>query len=121
MPGGVARGLPCFSLLAREGKPVTDTLIEPFIDSEDVARLTGLSIRTIWRMARDGRLPPSISPTNRRFRWRRADIDAWLSARPADPLADLLKRAAALAPAGPVREWLLKMSQEGETVPPPAA
>jgi excisionase family DNA binding protein len=99
---------------------VSAPLIEPLIGPAEAARLAGLSIRTIYKMAEDGRMPPRAGPSSRRLRWHKSDIERWLSARPTDPLADLLRRAAALAPGGPVREWLLKMSQDGENRPPPA-
>jgi predicted DNA-binding transcriptional regulator AlpA len=91
---------------------VPPTALEPLLDVEAVSRLTGLSTKTIRVYHATGRMPPSECPSPRRLRWRRETIDAWLRREPGK-LAVLLRRAAALAPEGPVRDWLAKLAEEG--------
>ena len=46
--------------------------------------LLGVSRTTLWRRVRDGDLPPPLrlgGPQSRAVGWRRAEIEAWLTAR----------------------------------------
>lgn len=42
----------------------------------------GLAFSTIWRMRQRGEFPEPVQLSPNRVGWRRADIDAWLAARP---------------------------------------
>ncbi|WDI43367.1 helix-turn-helix domain-containing protein [Bremerella sp. P1] len=46
---------------------------EILMDSEQVAAVLGVSIKTVRRMRKDGRLPP-FKRIGRLYRWRKADI-----------------------------------------------
>jgi excisionase family DNA binding protein len=48
--------------------------LSPMLGIEDVAPLLNLSRATVWRMARDGRLPGRLIGS--RWRFRREDIAA---------------------------------------------
>lgn len=50
-----------------------------------VKERTGLGRSTIYRMMALGQFPRSLQLTARAVGWRRADIDAWLAARPPAP------------------------------------
>ena len=56
-----------------------------------VEELTGLSTPSIYRLMKVGEFPRPVRIGQRAVRWRREDVDAWLSARPAMP--ELLTRA----------------------------
>jgi len=45
----------------------------------DVADLLGVSERHIWKLERTARLPKALK-VGRCVRWRRADIESWVSA-----------------------------------------
>jgi excisionase family DNA binding protein len=47
---------------------------------DEVAQLLGLSRRTVWRLRSTGRIPAPVR-IGRSVRWRRADVDEWISAR----------------------------------------
>ena len=49
------------------------------IDAKAVALLTGLSVRTVWRFASCGKIPPPLPVGGRRL-WRRAEIVEWVAA-----------------------------------------
>ena len=53
--------------------------IESLLDVAHVARLTGLSPRTIWKMLEDGRTPKPVR-IGRAVRFRASDIDFWIKA-----------------------------------------
>jgi predicted DNA-binding transcriptional regulator AlpA len=46
-----------------------------------VAAMTGLSVRTIWRLRRLGKFPEPIQLSERRLGWRRRVIRQWLADR----------------------------------------
>ena len=52
--------------------------IERLLKVEDVAKLTGLSPRTIFRMIGDGRMPDPVRINQRAVRFRASEIDQWL-------------------------------------------
>lgn len=49
------------------------------IDAVEVSRLIGMSARTVWRLKDAGKMPKPVS-IGRRVRWRRAEIDEWITA-----------------------------------------
>ena len=63
-----------------------DGLVQPpvtkftpdLLTTRDLASYLRVSPRTVQRRAAAGELPPPISVSSRRARWRRCDIDEWL-------------------------------------------
>ena len=49
------------------------------IGVKEIARRTGLSERSVWRLRDSGALPPPLR-FGRLVKWRDADVDAWLGA-----------------------------------------
>jgi len=47
---------------------------------KQVARRLAVSVRSVWRYARAGRLPAPLYPTPRSPRWRLADLERFLTA-----------------------------------------
>ncbi len=63
----------------------TELLGEPTLSSEQVARFLGVSVRYVWRLAREGELP---SYKLRKYtRFRPDDVAAYLEARRVGPRA----------------------------------
>jgi excisionase family DNA binding protein len=50
------------------------------IRAEEVARLVGVSTRTLWRLVNAGEFPRPIH-VGRNTRWRAADVEGWVSRR----------------------------------------
>jgi excisionase family DNA binding protein len=50
----------------------------PLLDVKEVARLLGCSTRHVRRLADHGQLPPPVK-LGALVRWRRSDIDSWIS------------------------------------------
>src|SRR5262249_18397909 len=107
-------------LTTREKRTVAPTCLEPLVTAEDAARLAGVQVRTIYKWAAAGRMPPPVGPSSRRLRWRREGISSWLAARPADELEGLLERAAALTKDEAVKNWLLALVRGEDAGPVPA-
>ena len=57
---------------APDGKPL-------LLRVGEVAQLLGISERSVWRMQSAGKLPAAIRLAGS-IRWRRAEIEAWVSA-----------------------------------------
>ena len=55
---------------------------EHMLRRRSVERMTGLSKSTLYRLIRQGRFPPPLRLTRKAVRWRRAEVDEWLSGRP---------------------------------------
>jgi excisionase family DNA binding protein len=53
------------------------------LTSKQVARRLCISVRTVWRLLQRGTLPKPLRYSRKLVRWRRADIDGFLSANPA--------------------------------------
>jgi excisionase family DNA binding protein len=47
---------------------------------KQVARRLAVSVRSVWRHVRSGRLPAPLYPTPRAPRWRRTDLERFLEA-----------------------------------------
>ena len=47
----------------------------------DLAELLGISISTLYRLERQGTLPPKVRMSSRVSGWRRADVEEWLRGR----------------------------------------
>ena len=47
---------------------------EPILNAEEVAKILGLNIRTVYVMATDGRMPASRLPGSRKFHFRLEEI-----------------------------------------------
>lgn len=43
-----------------------------------VARVLSVSRTTLWKMRKEGRLPPQIRVSDRRVAYRRADVEDWI-------------------------------------------
>lgn len=57
-----------------------DTPLEAkLLTVKQLAAVLNLSTRTVWRMHSEGRIPPSVR-LGRSVRWRRDEIDEWISA-----------------------------------------
>ena len=54
------------------------------LDVRQVAELLGVHVRTVWRMAATGEIPPPIKLSERVVRWRLSDLERHIQkARPA--------------------------------------
>ncbi len=64
-------------------KPPPTTPPEPTIllDSDALARLLSVTVRTIWRLVKKGDLPAPVRLGDKFARWFRADMLAWLEER----------------------------------------
>jgi predicted DNA-binding transcriptional regulator AlpA len=51
---------------------------DDMLSARDVARLTGVSLRTIKRMVGDGRFPKPIHLPPRRIGWQAHEVKAWI-------------------------------------------
>ena len=54
--------------------------LESLLTIADVARLTGLSARTVRRLVQRRTIPPPIRVAGRSVRFRASEIDEWLRA-----------------------------------------
>jgi excisionase family DNA binding protein len=59
--------------------PPDSAPLAALMDVRGVAALLGCSPRHVFRLADAGQMPPPVR-VGRLVRWRRADLDAWLSA-----------------------------------------
>lgn len=50
----------------------------PVLDVRAVALLLGCSARHVFRLSGEGKMPPPVR-IGRLIRWRRSDLDAWIS------------------------------------------
>lgn len=62
----------------------TKTAVEPgaFLRMHAVIRYTGLARSTIYRLVAQDKFPAPFKLADRAVAWRRADLDAWVEARP---------------------------------------
>jgi prophage regulatory protein len=51
-----------------------------FVRSAAVAERLAVSVRTLWRMVREGRFPAPIRYNRKLVRWPESVVDAWLEA-----------------------------------------
>jgi excisionase family DNA binding protein len=51
-----------------------------FVRTEEVAERLAISVRTLWRMVREGRFPGPIRYNRKLVRWPASVVDAWLEA-----------------------------------------
>lgn len=49
------------------------------LSSKQVARRLSVSVRTVWRLLRNGALPQPIRYTRKLVRWRTKDIDGFVA------------------------------------------
>ncbi len=47
---------------------------------DELADLLRVSKATVWRLRENLKLPPAITLTSQCIRWRRSDVQAWISA-----------------------------------------
>ncbi len=48
------------------------------ITVQQVSKMTAISVRCLWNLRRDQKLPTSIQISNRIVRWRKIDIQLWI-------------------------------------------
>ena len=53
-----------------------------------VAKALSVSRTTLWKMRKDGRLPPQIRVSDRRVAFRRADVEDWIERGGNEPASD---------------------------------
>jgi excisionase family DNA binding protein len=58
-----------------EAKPIGETLTV-----DEVARMLGVSVRSVWRRRNDGTIPEPIK-VGKSVRWPRAEFEKWLARR----------------------------------------
>lgn len=49
------------------------------VEVKEFARLIDISTATLWRMRSAGKLPPDVKLSRGCVRWRRADVELWVS------------------------------------------
>ena len=55
---------------------------EPMLRRRSVEQMTGLSKSTLYRLIKQGNFPPPLRLTTKAVRWRREEVNEWLSLRP---------------------------------------
>ena len=55
---------------------------ESMLRRRSVERMTGLSKSTLYRLIKQGRFPAPLRMTRKAVRWRREEVNDWLSRRP---------------------------------------
>ena len=76
------------TLLPKETKGGTSTLSAPFtidgkplaVDAKVLAKMLGISVRTVRSMDCAGKLPRPVKLNGRSVRWPVVEIEAWLAA-----------------------------------------
>lgn len=57
------------------------SILNRFVSPHELSRLTGLSLTTLWRLRRAGRLPEPVRLSPGRCAWSEDTIQAWLEER----------------------------------------
>lgn len=52
---------------------------------QDVAKMLNVSVRSVWRMRDDGRLPPPRKLGKQTLRWDRNELEKWIALRKGEP------------------------------------
>lgn len=73
------------------GDPIRTMMTPPdislqYVSQAELARLTGVSVPTLWRMRRRGDLPAPVQLSPGRVAWPYDVIRAWLDAREHSPV-----------------------------------
>ncbi|HBN6094517.1 TPA: AlpA family phage regulatory protein [Vibrio parahaemolyticus] len=55
-----------------------------FVRQEQLAKEIGVSVSTLWRWRRDGKMPPVVTLSSRVVGWQRKDIERWLEEQKID-------------------------------------
>lgn len=55
---------------------------ESMLRRRSVERMTGLSKSTLYRLIKQGRFPAPLRMTRKAVRWRREEVNEWLSRLP---------------------------------------
>ena len=87
------------------------TPLPELMTSAECAALIRVQKQTILTMARQGTFPPPLRLSARRFRWVRADVEAWLAEQQA---AAARRRAVALGKGDPAQ---FRVSREARQRP----
>jgi prophage regulatory protein len=62
--------------------PIRDVIgrvpVKELMTQLQVAKALSVSRTTLWKMRKEGRLPPQIRVSDRRVAFRRADVEAWI-------------------------------------------
>jgi len=67
--------------MPRSESKVDEKVAPLLLDDHEVAKVTGLSVRSVWRFAAAGTLPAPITVGSKLKRWRYSDITAWVESR----------------------------------------
>lgn len=70
---------PVASLASKTQTTVASDANSLLIDVNLVGQLIGVSTATVWRMRSAGKLPPPVNLSAGCVRWRRADVERWVS------------------------------------------
>lgn len=54
--------------------------MENLLTVKDVAKIVGVTTKTIWKMEKEGRCPKAIRRGKRVVRWKSSDVVAWINA-----------------------------------------
>lgn len=60
--------------------PPVDLTTRPWIDAVELATLLGVTPHTLRRLAREGKSPVRVRRVGGRWRWSRADLEAFIRA-----------------------------------------
>lgn len=64
-------------------KPIEHTQIQPMILTRDqVCKLVGLGVLSIWRLRREGSFPRPIRLTGKKIGFYRSEVEEWARTRP---------------------------------------
>lgn len=57
---------------------IRPTPVDGLMTQVEVAKVLSVSRTTLWKMRKQGRLPPQIRISDRRVAYRRADVENWI-------------------------------------------
>ncbi len=65
----------CWTSLSREWRTMNDTLDADLLTSRQVAQRLSVSIRTLWKMVKEGTFPQPLRLSRKFIRWKRTEVD----------------------------------------------
>lgn len=68
------------------------------LQAKEVSKLVGLSKTMLWRLEKDGNFPQRVQLGEKRVAWPRAEVEAWIGARPRIAAGQLPSGGATAAP-----------------------
>lgn len=69
---------PAIATVERRANLTDCGLVNDLMTQLQVAKALSISRTTLWKMRKEGRLPPQIQVSDRRVAYRRADVEAWI-------------------------------------------